>query len=355
MVYVVLLLLLLLAFFAYFCTFLMRIVSLFTDRKTVKRTVGIIAGIVIFAGGTAVFGFVVPVSLFYVIAIGAVCQLVYALFGKKLPEFAGVLYRSGIIPVVLTVVIMVSGVSTMKDIQRTEYTLKSDKVSEKTKIVFLSDVHLGTTMDIKGFYKLSERIADEKPDAIIIGGDWFDQGTTNEDMFTAAAIMGNIKTENGVYYVYGNHDMDTGVFVPFEDFGVTVLEDEVANCGELAVVGRMDASVDYLGKNRKPLKELVGETDKSRFIINADHQPKELEESGRCGVNLQLSGHTHSGQFFPFGYLSEWLGINEMNYGIRKDGDFTAITSSGAGGWGLAVRTQGVSEYVCINIVPEKQ
>ena len=81
-----------------------------------------------------------------------------------------------------------------------------------------------------------------------------------------------------------------------------------------------------------------------------DHQPKELEKLGEIGVDMSLSGHTHNGQIFPIGYVCSLLGINEMQYGIKRFGSNTAIVSSGAGTWGMDVRTQGHSEFVIVEI-----
>ena len=81
-----------------------------------------------------------------------------------------------------------------------------------------------------------------------------------------------------------------------------------------------------------------------------DHQPRELDRLAEYGVDLHLSGHVHAGQIFPLYYLYEFLGINELNYGLEKREQMTAINTSGAAGWGFPVRTQKNSEYVVVNI-----
>lgn len=90
--------------------------------------------------------------------------------------------------------------------------------------------------------------------------------------------------------------------------------------------------------------------DPNAYILVLDHQPKELKGNKEAGVDLQLSGHTHAGQIFPGGVVSELFGINEQNYGIRTDGTFTSIVSSGIAGWGSHFRTEGHSEYVMIQV-----
>ena len=79
-------------------------------------------------------------------------------------------------------------------------------------------------------------------------------------------------------------------------------------------------------------------------MILADHQPVQIEENVRQGVDLQLSGHTHAGQFFPIGYMNTLFGT--YNYGMFEIEESQAIVSSGMGGWGFPFRTQGICEYV---------
>ncbi len=86
------------------------------------------------------------------------------------------------------------------------------------------------------------------------------------------------------------------------------------------------------------------------FLLTLDHQPLETAENAAAGVDLMLSGHTHAGQLFPVGYLTEWTG--GMNYGLYQTGNFQSIVSSGFAGWGYGIRTQGHCEYVIVDIVP---
>ena len=71
-------------------------------------------------------------------------------------------------------------------------------------------------------------------------------------------------------------------------------------------------------------------------------------------IDLSLSGHTHAGQIWPTGQLGELIGVNELNYGYRQDGDYQVIVSSGIGGWGYPIRTGGHSEYVVITLNTKK-
>ncbi len=76
----------------------------------------------------------------------------------------------------------------------------------------------------------------------------------------------------------------------------------------------------------------------------------EAEENAAAGVDIMLSGHTHAGQLFPVGYLTDWIG--GMNYGLYQTENCQSIVSSGFAGWGYGIRTQGHCEYVIVDIVP---
>jgi uncharacterized protein len=83
-----------------------------------------------------------------------------------------------------------------------------------------------------------------------------------------------------------------------------------------------------------------------------DHQPIDLEEEQNAGVDLQLSGHTHKGQFFPFNLITHK--IFKIDYGYLKTGNFQLIVSSGAGTWGPPIRIGSSSEVVDIMVVFNK-
>ncbi len=93
--------------------------------------------------------------------------------------------------------------------------------------------------------------------------------------------------------------------------------------------------------------------DTEKYDVVIDHQPVQSEEVREAGADLMLSGHTHNGQLWPFGYLIHLHPNMDQVSGIRQEDGFTQITSDGIGGWGFAARTAGNSEYVVVDVVPE--
>ena len=103
---------------------------------------------------------------------------------------------------------------------------------------------------------------------------------------------------------------------------------------------------------RASIEALAAKAGTGNFLLLLDHQPVDLADNARAGIDLELSGHTHGGQIWPMGILSKLTGVNEEYYGIHQIGDFQVIVSSGMAGWGYPVRTEGSSEYVVVNIRP---
>ena len=90
--------------------------------------------------------------------------------------------------------------------------------------------------------------------------------------------------------------------------------------------------------------------DKNKFILLLDHQPSNLDENSFLGYDLQLSGHTHKGQIWPCGLISELFNFNELEYGYEKIGNYEVIVSSGISGWNYPIRTGSKSEYLIVDI-----
>ncbi len=265
-----------------------------------------------------------------------------------------------LIPLLCTAIVFVAGSYNIKNVRETQYTVHTDKVIRESgyKIAVLSDIHYGL-LDNKGeMQALADTISSKNVDLVLLCGDIVDENTDREQMDEIFQILGQIKSSFGTYYVYGNHDPATYAVNPpytiadleasLTKNGICILtDDKVAVTDDLVLIGRKDRA-----GNRKTVAELLEGTDASQYILLMDHQPYEFSEKEKAGVDLQVSGHTHAGQIFPVGLIIECLHIGDMNYGLKQFGNMNAVVTSGVTGWGFPIRTEGISEYVIIEIKP---
>ena len=230
--------------------------------------------------------------------------------------------------------------------QRVELTLDSEgKVGKPVKLVLISDLHLGYHNRRSDLRRWLQLIKAEHPDAILIAGDLIDwsikpvleEGSAEE--FRELGIP--------IYAILGNHDYyaGTGADKDFcEQAGIQLLQDSVAYFGDLAIVGRDDRT----NPHRKSLKQIMEGIDRSKYIIELDHQPYLLEEAEHSGVNFEFAGHTHHGQVWPLNWVTD--AIYEDAFGPLTKGKTEYYVSSGLGIWGGKFRIGTQSEYVVATI-----
>lgn len=273
------------------------------------------------------------------------------------------LYSSGLVPVLVTAVIMICGVITMNNVIATTYEVQTEKAlrPEGYRVVMIADSHYGVAGSYEDLVIKADEISSRSPDAVILCGDIVDETTEPAQVDEIFDAFGGIRTAYGVYFVWGNHDRSSAALHTqfseeylrnvIAENGITILEDEVLNINEdLVIVGREDKYEAKKGKDRKPMEVLMQDVDRSRFVICADHQPSSFEEESRCGVDLILSGHTHGGQIWPARQVEEILALDDGIYGRYEIGNTTAIVTSGFYGWSWPVKSGVPSEYVVVDI-----
>ena len=272
------------------------------------------------------------------------------------------IYRSGVIAMILTAIATGYGRYNIFHVKRTDYTLQTQKNIKAYRLVMLSDLHYGVSMNDRQLHKVADGISREKPDIVVLDGDIVDENTTTNQMKSAFHILGGIDSKYGIYYVYGNHDKNNYSQKPnytsnklaetIKGDGIHVLEDDTAVInGEVALIGRADRGDG--NKNRQTISELTSKLDRKQEWIVLDHQPSDYENVKKAGCDIILSGHTHAGQIWPAGLLASLFHFDELNYGSVRQSNFNAVVTSGIAGWGYPIRTEGHSEYVVLNIVPE--
>jgi predicted MPP superfamily phosphohydrolase len=229
----------------------------------------------------------------------------------------------------------------------TSYTLQIDKpVQGDPAIVLVADLHLGGMIQKKGLGEMVDMVMAQKPDMILLAGDIIDRWMSVYTDQNMSQEMRRLKAPLGVFAVPGNHEY-FGESVPeFQKLlasdGVRMLIDETVETGGFTLIGRNDRR----GGARKSISGLMEGLDRTRPLILMDHQPRDLELTQEAGIDLQVSGHTHAGQFWPVTLATYF--IYEIDYGLLRKGSTNIIVTSGYGLWGPPLRIGSTPEIVRI-------
>lgn len=214
------------------------------------------------------------------------------------------------------------------------------------KAALISDVHLGHVRNGNFLRRLVAKILREEPDLIFIAGDLFDG--TAIDAGRAAEPLNKLKAPHGVYFVAGNHEQfgdDSAFLQAIAATGVRVLSNEKVETDGLQIIGVSYRNASQDGHLASLLRR-VG-VDRGRASILLTHAPDRPEIAEAAGVSLQLSGHTHLGQFVPWSWMAQRI-YRQFVYGLSWIGKMQVFTSSGAGTWGPPLRLGSNPEIVML-------
>jgi predicted MPP superfamily phosphohydrolase len=224
-------------------------------------------------------------------------------------------------------------------------------------VVQLSDVHIGPTIGRKFLEHVVEKSNAQKPDAIVITGDLVDGAVAS--LRHHVEPLAKLKARHGVFFVTGNHEYYSGVDEWLEELarlGIRVLRNERVSIGDDA------ASIDLAGVDDhhargfgpghgadydKPFRD----RDPERELVVLAHQPSQISRLAAARPGLQLSGHTHGGQIWPFGAL---VRLNQPYIaGLYRHDDSTQIyVSRGTGYWGPPMRLFCPAEITKLVLTP---
>jgi predicted MPP superfamily phosphohydrolase len=218
---------------------------------------------------------------------------------------------------------------------------KLSAAGQGTTIVQLTDLHVGPTIGRAFIEDIVRRTNELRPDVIAITGDLVDGSV--ERLRHAVEPLRDLKATHGVYFVTGNHEYFSGAgpwLAELRRLGIRVLRNERVTVGEGAaaidIAGIDDHSAARLGGDRSDVGQALAGRDTARPVILLAHQPRAIFEAARLGVDLQLSGHTHGGQIWPFTYFVKL----QQPYvaGLHQHGDTQIYVSPGTGYWGPPMR-----------------
>jgi hypothetical protein len=221
------------------------------------------------------------------------------------------------------------------------------------RIVQLSDIHFGPILGRAFAQHLVERVEALAPDLVAVTGDLADGDATL--LADEVAPLAGLRARHGVYFVTGNHDHYSGASAwaaRASALGMRVLRNERVLIGDPAngfdLVGVDDHHGRLLDAGGEDLARALADRDPGRPAILLAHDPSTFKRARSAAIDLQLSGHTHGGQIWPFGFLVRlvipWVA------GVHRHGRAQLYVSRGTGFWGPPMRLFAPAEITQITV-----
>jgi len=210
------------------------------------------------------------------------------------------------------------------------------------RIVQISDIHIGAILDRRFARRIAERVNGLRADLVAVTGDLVDGGV--DRLGVEVEPLRALASRCGTFFVTGNHDYFSRVdpwVAKVRQLGWRVLRNERVAIGEGDAVFDLAGVDDHLARrfghdSGADVERALAGRDPDRAVVLLAHNPNQFDEAARYGVDLQLSGHTHGGQMWPFGYLVR-LATRYVSGLFRKDGSVLYVCR-GTGFWGPPMR-----------------
>ncbi|WP_417781662.1 metallophosphoesterase [Stutzerimonas xanthomarina] len=222
-------------------------------------------------------------------------------------------------------------------------------------IVQLSDIHVGPTIKQGYIDAIVRRVNGLSPDLIVITGDLVDGSVA--DLADDIAPLAQLSARHGTYVVTGNHEYYSGAdswIAEFERLGMAVLLNSHVQLehrdARMVLAGIADYSAELFRPSHRsdPVAAFAGAPDDVPRILLA-HQPRSAKAALEVGCDLQLSGHTHGGQFWPWMHFVRWQ--QPWVAGLQRVGEMQIYISRGTGYWGPPLRFGAPSEITHIRLI----
>jgi uncharacterized protein len=241
-------------------------------------------------------------------------------------------------------------------VRRVPVTLSGlDPALDGLRIVSFSDGHLSATYGGRRFERLVDLVNEQQPDVVAIVGDLVD-GDVSE-LREEVAPLADLVSKQGVFFVTGNHEyfVDTQAWLRhLPTLGVDVLRNERvpirrgSESFDLAGIDDRTAARSGIPGHGADLDAALDGRDDAVPVVLLAHQPYMVGQAQAAGVGLQLSGHTHGGQLWPFDYL---IRLDQPSVvGLSRHGDTQLYVTSGAGYWGPPMRVGARPEVTVVEL-----
>lgn len=222
------------------------------------------------------------------------------------------------------------------------------------RLVQLTDMHIGLTIGRDFVEDVVRKVNALEPDIVAITGDLID-GSVDE-LGPAVAPLGELRAKLGTYFVTGNHEYYSGAdsWLAFlQSLGIKALRNEhvelTKNGETIHLAGVDDWTAHRFGNGHgSDMARAMEGRDANQPVVLLAHQPVQFDEAREHGVDLQISGHTHGGQIFPFGLLTRLA--QPFVSGLHRRGDSQIYVSSGTGYWGPPMRIAAPAEITLIEL-----
>lgn len=286
---------------------------------------------------------------------GLILHIGQTLFQADLDRLSLTARHSTLLSLSLAAIITFYGAFEATHIKTERVTIPTDKISQnigRLRIVQISDVHLGLMVRNKRLTKILEQVKAARPDILVSTGDLVDGQMDKLSGLTD--MLRQVEAKYGKFAVTGNHEFYAGLnrsldFI--QKAGFTVLRGHSLNiAGWLNIAGVDDATGKRYGLSRgNSEKDLLAKLSREKFTLLLKHRPA-VDEDALGLFDLQLSGHTHKGQIFPFNlitylYYPRHAGLLKLAKGSRL------YVSRGSGTWGPPVRFLSAPEVTLIELV----
>ena len=274
-----------------------------------------------------------------------------AFFGVSLlTKFRAFTKRKAVFAVILMIIVTGYSMFEAYYVQPRHVTIPTSKLPEGTdriRIVFMTDIHIGGVYTLSHFERVMKIVDDAEPDILMLGGDTFDGDLSCRKRELEMLKDAAKKARYGTFAVNGNHEhyiiLDVDVEGVIRECGYDLLINERREAAGITILGLEDIHYGWIRPYLEP-------EDAERFVLILKHRPG-VPEDAEGHFDLMLSGHTHGGQFWPLGYFKN-MALNSVQGLSKKAGGYVYV-SNGVGFNSAMMRLFVPPEVTVIDIVRE--